>query len=220
MPEMNFNNVHSLASLASLDVTFDVIWGNFVKVTCYVSKIKTYTRRNDFAKLLCFAPPTHPFSHCSFVFPDLLKLSKIFTLTVSLRMAISRDRWSFSTCRASRCAFTFTRYQLEMMCIMSYMIYVWGVSQIWQIKHAHHPMLQENISRRCFQRPVVKHPIIKHGSYIWVHQHVLSEEKYDPRGRKNMVKNKVSLSLTSGLVWLACVLALSLFVCLFVFVFG
>ena len=30
----------------------------------------------------------------------------LVTLTVSLRMAISLDKWSFSTCRASMWAFT------------------------------------------------------------------------------------------------------------------
>ena len=56
---MSLNNVHSLPSPASLDLTFDVIWGNFVKVTCYLlnNKAKKYlSTKIVFSSSCCFFP--------------------------------------------------------------------------------------------------------------------------------------------------------------------
>ena len=103
--EINFNNVRSVASPASFDVTFDVIWGNFASKTFYFQKTNICLKNSKLALWSYFLIVLKNLT--SYFFGVLIY---IHTLTVSLRMAISRERWSFSTWRASRWAFTFTRY--------------------------------------------------------------------------------------------------------------
>ena len=89
---MNFNYASSLASQTqpSSDVTFDVTWGDLS------TRIGGAQSSNGVLPIRIL--PWRSWKH--------VRAMRFCTLTVSLRMAISRVRWSFSTCRASKWAFT------------------------------------------------------------------------------------------------------------------
>ena len=116
--EVNFNNVHSLACISR--ISWCDLWRHLRQL--HESHKPHFGNQDQHIYIVCAVDNKSVFVDL-FVFPSssvvesqkwlffwiehILDLSEIFfTLTVSLRMAISRDRWSFSTCRASRCAFT------------------------------------------------------------------------------------------------------------------
>ena len=88
--EFQLRQLARISNSTSSDVTFDVTWGDLS------TRIGGAQSSNGVLPIRIL--PWRSWKH--------VRAMRFCTLTVSLRMAISRVRWSFSTCRASKWAFT------------------------------------------------------------------------------------------------------------------